>query len=150
MRKRIGIYRATEEARQLIPSLLENPEFEIGAIVDPDADSVRQRLGGMDPGIARVLDERLTVDLDALILDAGLHAIIDAGANGDLAADHPALNERGVQIVTPLTARLLWCFSRTSPNSKADLLTALHEIVESYNLTVDADELFSRVLEIAV
>ncbi|MFB3118338.1 MAG: GAF domain-containing protein, partial [Myxococcota bacterium] len=28
--------------------------------------------------------------------------------------------------------------------------TALHEIVESYNLTVDADELFSRVLEIAV
>jgi GAF domain-containing protein len=29
-------------------------------------------------------------------------------------------------------------------------LTALHEIVESYNLTIDTDELFSRVLEIAV
>jgi GAF domain-containing protein len=49
-----------------------------------------------------------------------------------------------------LTARLLWCFGSASQNSKADLLTALHEIVESYNLTIDADELFSRVLEIAV
>jgi len=150
MRKRIGIYRATEEARQLIPSLLENPEFEIGAIVDPDAESIRQQLGAIDPGIARVLDERMTADIDGLLLDSGLHAVIDASSRGDFAANHPALTERGVQIVTPLTARLLWCFSHASPNSKADLLTALHEIVESYNLTVDADELFSRVLEIAV
>ena len=150
MRKRIGIYRATEEARQLIPSLLENPEFELGAIVDPDAESIRQQFDAIDPGIARVLDECMTADLDALILDADLHAVVDASASGDFAANHPALSERGIQIVTPLTARLLWCFSRTSPNSKADLLTALHEIVESYNLTVDADELFSRVLEIAV
>ncbi len=150
MRKRIGIYRATEEARQLIPSLLENPEFEIGAIVEPDDESIRQHFSAIDPGIARVLDACMTTDLDALILDTNLHAVIDASASGDFAASHPALSERGVQIVTPLTARLLWCFGRTSPNSKADLLTALHEIVESYNLTVDADELFSRVLEIAV
>jgi len=150
MRKRIGIYRATEEARQLIPSLLENPEFEIGAIVEPDRDLVRRQFGAIDPGIARVLDEHMTGDLDALLLDTGLHAVIDASPGGDFAANHPTLGERGVQIVTPLTARLLWCFTRTSPNSKADLLTALHEIVESYNLTVDADELFSRVLEIAV
>jgi diguanylate cyclase (GGDEF)-like protein len=102
MRKRIGIYRATEEARQLITSLLGNPGFELGAIVDPDAESIRQQLDGIDPGIARVLNESMTADPEALI------------------------------------------------NSKIDLLTALHEIVESYNLTVDADELFSRVLEIAV
>ena len=42
MRKRIGIYRATEEARQLIPSLLENPELDSAVIVDPDAESIRQ------------------------------------------------------------------------------------------------------------
>jgi diguanylate cyclase (GGDEF)-like protein len=150
MRKRIGIYRATEEARQLIPSLLENPEFEIGAIVEPDAESIRQQLGAIEPSVARVLDERMTADLDALLLDTDLHAVIDASSRSDFSASHPALSERGIQIVTPLTARLLWCFSHTSPNSKADLLTALHEIVESYNLTVDADELFSRVLEIAV
>ncbi len=150
MRKRIGIYRATEEARQLIPSLLENPAFEIAAIVDPDAESIRQQFGAIDPGVARVLDERMSADLDALLLDPDLHAIVDASSRGDFAANHPALTERGIQVVTPLTARLLWCFSSASRNSKSDLLTALHEIVESYNLTIDADELFSRVLEIAV
>jgi len=150
MRKRIGIYCATEEARQLIPSLLENPELEIGAVVDRAADSVRQQLCAADPALARVLDEKLTSDLDALLRDANLHAVVDASPSGDFAATHPELTERGVQIVTPLTARLLWCFRRSSRDSKSELLTALHEIVESYNLTVDADELFSRVLEIAV
>ncbi|MBW2715399.1 MAG: GAF domain-containing protein [Deltaproteobacteria bacterium] len=150
MRKRIGIYSATDEARQLIPSLLENPELEIAAIVDPDAESIRQQFGSIDSGLVRVLDERLTSDVNALLLDANLHAVVDASSNGDFAANHPALTERGIQIVTPLTARLLWCFSRASRNNKGDLLTALHEIVESYNLTIDADELFSRVLEIAV
>jgi diguanylate cyclase (GGDEF)-like protein len=150
MRKRIGIYCATEETRQLIPSLLENPELEIGAVVDRAADSVRQQLGAADPALARVLDEKLTSDLDALLRDANLHAVVDASPRGDFAASHPELTERGVQIVTPLTARLLWCFRRSSRDSKSELLTALHEIVESYNLTVDADELFSRVLEIAV
>jgi len=159
MRKRIGIYRATEEARQLIPSLLENPELEIAAIVDPDAESIRQRFGAVeprqpfgaiDPGVARVLNERMTTDLDALLLDPNLHAVVDASSSGEFAANHQALTERGIQVVTPLTARLLWCFGSDSRNRKSDLLTALHEIVESYNLTIDADELFSRVLEIAV
>jgi GAF domain-containing protein len=150
MRKRIGIYRATEEARQLIPSLLDNPELEIAAIVDPDAASIRQQFGAIEPGVARVLDEQMTADLDALLLDPDLHAVVDASSRGDLAENNPALNERGIQVVTPLTARLLWCFGSASQNSKSDLLTALHEIVESYNLTIDADELFSRVLEIAV
>jgi len=150
MRKRIGIYRATEEARQLIPSLLENPELEIATIVDPDAESIRQQFGTIDPGVARVLGERMTDDLDTLLLDPDLHAIVDASSHGEFSANHSTLAERGIQIVTPLTARLLWCFSHTAQNCKSELLTALHEIVESYNLTVDADELFSRVLEIAV
>jgi GAF domain-containing protein len=150
MRKRIGIYSATDEARQLIPLLLKNPGFEIAAVVDPDTESIRQQFGSIDSGLVRVLDERLTSDVNALLLDPNLHAVVDASSNGDFAANHPALTERGIQIVTPLTARLLWCFSRASRNNKRDLLTALHEIVESYNLTIDADELFSRVLEIAV
>ena len=124
MRKRIGIYSATEEARQLIPSLLENPEFEIAAIVDPDAESIRQQLGAIDPGVARMLEERMTTDLDALLLDPNLHAVIDASSSGDFAANHPTLTERGIQVVTPLTARLLWCFSPTSRNNKSDLRRA--------------------------
>ncbi len=131
MRKRIGIYRATEEVHQLISSLLENPELEIAAIVDPDAESIRQQFGTIDPGVARVLAEKMTADLDPLLLDPDLHAVVDASSHGDFAANHATLAERGIQIVTPLTARLLWCFSHTSQNSKSDLLTALHEILKS-------------------
>ncbi|HXV37103.1 MAG TPA: GAF domain-containing protein [Myxococcota bacterium] len=150
MRKRIGIYRAGEEARQLIPALLENPEIELAAIVDPDAAAIRSQLDRVEPQVARVLGDHLTDDVGALLRDPHLHAVIDSGTSGELAAKHADLATRGVQIVTPLTARLLWCFSRASRSSKTDLLTVLHEIVESYNLTIDADELFSRVLEIAV
>ncbi len=150
MRKRIGIHRATEEARQLIPSLLENPGIEIAAVFDPDAADLRARLGKMDPDTADVLARLLSDDLSVLSSEPPLHAVVDAGHEGDLAAQHPELLQRGTQIVAPLTARLLWCFSPTSGNSKSELLSALHEIVESYNLTIDADELFTRVLEIAV
>jgi GAF domain-containing protein len=97
-----------------------------------------------------VLNRQLTDNLDSLLLDSSLHAVLDASADGDFAARHSELTKRGIQIVTPLTARLLWCFSSASSNSQSELLLALHEIVDSYNLTIDADELFTRVLEIAV
>ena len=150
MRKRIGIYRATDEARQLIPALLENNEIEIASIFDPEAETLRQNLSDMDATAAQVLNRQLSDDLDSLLLDASLHAVLDASAEGNFAAQHSELTQRGVQIVTPLTARLLWCFSSASSDSQSELLLALHEIVDSYNLTIDADELFTRVLEIAV
>jgi signal transduction protein with GAF and PtsI domain len=55
-----------------------------------------------------------------------------------------------VQIVTPLVARLLWGYGGSQRDRKAELLQALQEVVESYNLTVDSDELFRRMLEIAL
>src|SRR5439155_106891 len=54
------------------------------------------------------------------------------------------------QVVSPLTARLLWGLGVPSHDRQADLLQALHEVVDSYNLTVDTDELFVRMLEIAI
>ena len=78
MRKRIGIYRATEEARQLIPSLLENPELEIAAIFDPDAESIRQRFDTMQRGVADVLSSRLTADLETLQSDSGVMARVSS------------------------------------------------------------------------
>jgi diguanylate cyclase (GGDEF)-like protein len=76
--------------------------------------------------------------------------VIDASPAADFAARHPELAARGVQIVTPLTARLLWGYGAAPADHKADLLQALHEVVEGYNLTVDVDELFTRMLEIAL
>jgi GAF domain-containing protein len=149
MRKRIGIYGATEEALHLIPLLEENPEVEIGAICDADAAALRERLPNLSPSIADTLRTRLTEDPDALRADPELYAIIDSAGDGDFARRYPEVAERGVQIVAPLTARLLWGYGSTSGDHKGELLQALHEIVESYNLTVDADEVFRRMLEIA-
>jgi GAF domain-containing protein len=150
MRRRIGIYGATEEALQLIPLLLANPEVEIAGVFDPDPAALRERLGSLAPEIAEALRGRVLADAKALVADPGLFAVIDAGVNGDFASAFPELAARGLQVVTPLVARLLWCYSATSADHKAELLQALHEVVESYNLTVDAEELFRRMLEIAI
>jgi diguanylate cyclase (GGDEF)-like protein len=150
MRKPIGIWGATEEALQLIPLLAANPEVEIAAVFDPDAARVRERLSSLDPALAAVLESKLTDDPAALAGGADLHAVIDAGPEPGFAAAHPESAERGVQIVTPLMARLLWGYGTASKDHKSELLQALHEVVESYNLTVDADELFGRMLEIAL
>jgi len=144
MRRRIGICGATEETLQLIPLLSANPEVEIAAIFDPDAAAARERWAS-DPELAGLIS-----DDPACLGDARLHAVVDAGAGGSCEERFPDLARSGVQILPPLTARLLFAYGPSSADRKAELLQALHEVVESYNLTIDADELFRRMLEIAL
>ncbi len=149
MRKRIGIYGATDETLQLIPLLEANPEVEIAAIYDPDPTALRERLNALEPEIAETLRGRLVPDDSSLADDVRLHAVIDSGSCAPFASSFPEASERGVQVVTPLAARLLWGYGATSSDRKAELLQVLHEVLESYNLTIDTDELFGRMLEIA-
>jgi GAF domain-containing protein len=150
MRRRVGIHGATDEALALIPLLTANPGIEIVRVQDAGADALAARFAYLDPGVAALLERTLSSDPDALAADTSLHAVIDATPAGDFAARHPELAARGVQIVTPLTARLLWGYGAAPADHKPDLLQALHEVVEGYNLTVDIDELFTRMLEIAL
>jgi GAF domain-containing protein len=150
MRKRIGIYGASDEALALIPLLSANPNVEIAAVVDPDALQILGRLPHLEPGVAALLEHTLGNDPQALIGDASLHAVIDASAGRPFAERFPAALERGLQVVSPLTARLLWGLGVPSQDAKAELLQSLHEVVESYNLTIDPDEVFARMLEIAI
>ncbi len=150
MRKRIGIYGASDEALALIPLLSANPAVEIAAVVDPDALELLERLPRLPPGVAALLEQTLTNDPQALVGDTSLHAVIDAGQGRPFAKRFPTALERGLQVVSPLTARLLWGLGVPSHERQVDLLQALHEIVDSYNLTVDSDELFVRMLEIAI
>jgi GAF domain-containing protein len=144
MRRRIGICGATDETLQLIPLLAANPEIEIAAIFDPDAAAARDRWAS-DPELAAQVS-----DDPACLGDTHLHAVVDAGAEVSCDERFPHLARSGVQIVPPLTARLLWAYGPSSADRKAELLQALHEVVESYNLTIDADDLFRRMLEIAI
>ena len=62
MRRRIGIYGATEEALQLIPLLLANPEVEIAGVFDPNPTALRKRLGSLAPETAEALRGRVQAD----------------------------------------------------------------------------------------
>jgi hypothetical protein len=148
MRRRIGIYGATDEALQLIPPLLANPEVEVAGLYDPDPNALRERLRALPRDVAEGLHGLIQADPATLVQDPTLYAVIDS--EGGFAQRFPETAERGVQVVTPLVARLLWCYGATSPDRKTELLHALHEVVDSYNLTVDPDELFRRMLEIAI
>jgi GAF domain-containing protein len=150
MRKRIAICGASEETLALVPLLEANPEVEIPVVYDPDPVAARARLAQLPPATAERMEARLTDDLGKVAATPGLHAVIDSGLEPPFASSAPDAAASGVQIVAPLTARLLWGYGVSARDHKGELLQALHEVVESYNLTVDTDELFSRMLEIAL
>jgi GAF domain-containing protein len=150
MRKRIGIYFATEEALQLLPGLAANPDVELAAVFDANPAALRERVPALERGLLRSLEAHLTHDVAGLASDTSLYAVVDASPDASFATRFPEVGERGVQIVSPLVARLLWGFGGSQRDRKGELLQALHEVVESYNLTVDTDELFRRMLEIAI
>jgi GAF domain-containing protein len=142
VRKGLAIYGASEEALGLAAALEQNAEVEVVGVY------------ASDPAAARRLAERLHVavpiDRDPALFTRPLHAVVDAGVEPPFAEAFPGVATHDLQVVSPLTARLLWGIGAAGPDRKAELLQALHEIVESVNLTVDTDELFSRMLEIAM
>jgi diguanylate cyclase (GGDEF)-like protein len=150
MRKRIAIYGSSEEMLQLIPLLAANPDVEIAGIWDPDPEGFAARLAAVAPRAASGIESWLVRDPAALARDPGLYAVIDASGGSEFAERFPETAERGVQIVSPLTARLLWGYGAPAADRKLEVLGALQEVVESYNLTVNTDELFERMLEIAL
>jgi diguanylate cyclase (GGDEF)-like protein len=139
----------SDEGVQLIPLLSENPELELALIVDADLDGARQRLAALGPELAAASQECLTGDPEQLTALSGLAAVIDA-RRPDADETPAAVLARGIPIVTPGTARLLYARGASDPGRREELLQALHEIVESVDLTLDSGELFARVLEVAV
>lgn len=148
MRKRVGIFGASDEALGLIPLLEANPTVEIARVCDPDAASLRERFPRLDPGVVGVLERVLTDDPHEFAASA-LDAVVVASPE-ELAASLPEGALGAARIVTPLAAKLLWGYSGPPAERKAELLQVLHEVVESVDLTIDIDELFTRVLEIAL
>ena len=150
MRKRLVIAGHSAEGIALIPHLEANPEVEVYAILTDDPETARRELERTDPRLAAQLADSMTDDAEAILRTSGLVAIIDADLSGPLRA---ALNEapgRGIQVTTPLLAKLLFAFGPVDTTRKPDLLQALTEILESYNMTIDRRGLLNRILQIAV
>jgi GAF domain-containing protein len=150
MTRRLAIVGVTDEVIELLTQLEGRPELEVAAVFDADLASARARLGRLAPARAGLLAALLTDDPARVDAQDDLFAVVDAGAGGAFPARFPNLARRGVQVLTPLTARLLFGPAAPAPDRKRELLQALHEIVESVDLTVDADQLCARVLEVTV
>ncbi len=150
MRRRIGIDGATDETLRLIPLLNANPEVEVARVWDPDPQAALERARLVAPDLPSQLQHVLAEPPRSPADWSDLHAVIDAEAGGAFARRHPEAVERGLQIVTPLTARLLWGYGMAARERKNELIQALSEVVESVELTIRSEELFQRMLEIAV
>ncbi len=142
MRKGLVIYGASEEALGLVPILEDNPEVEVLGVFSRDREAAEHQARRMRVGV--------TVTDDPSLFARPLHAVIDAGVAEPFAEAFPDTISADVQVVSPLTARLLWGYGASGSDRKGELLQALHEIVESVNLTIDPNELFERMLEIAM
>ena len=148
MRRRLGIWGASEESLRLLRLLSGNPDVEVLRIFDDSVATALERARGIGTALAHHVAPILLDDEAAFFAETEFDAIIDA--RGDFASHVPAGPRAAIQTVTPLTARLLWGYGVAPRDRKAELLQALHEVVESVDMTVAADELFERMLEIAV
>jgi diguanylate cyclase (GGDEF)-like protein len=150
MPRRVGIFGVSEETLQLMRLLVVNPQLDLTGIWDPQPEAAAALAARVAPEIAGQVASLVSGDLDAFVGDGHLDFVIEGGVSPTFARRFPHAAERGVQILSPLTARLLWGYETATQDRKAELLTALSEVVESVELTIDSDVLFTRMLEIAV
>jgi len=150
MRKRVAIAGCTSEGLALIPLLEANPEIDVCAVYAPQLERARAELARAKPRRAEVLQRILTDDADALLGTPGLVALVDAGLEASQRAILHDAPGRGIQVTTPLIARLLFAFGPIDAAHRADLLAALAATLDSYHLTIDRKALLDRALQIAV
>lgn len=148
MRRRVGIWGASDESLRLLRLLLANPGVEVPRIYDADVAAALERARALGPALGGHVAPLLVDDPAAFFGEQQYDAIVDA--TGDAASHVRARPLPTPQIVTPLMARLLFGYGVAPRDRKAELLQALHEVVESVELTIETDELFERMLEIAV
>jgi diguanylate cyclase (GGDEF)-like protein len=150
MRKQIGVFGVNEEVLRLAQLLETNPNIEIVRYWAADKDAALEDAYLVGAEIAGHLKPLLTDDLNAFLSPGDLDAVVDSGGSPSFASVFPDAADGELQILKPLTARLLWAYGVVNQDRKAELLQALGEIVESVDLAIDSDELFLRMLDIAV
>lgn len=150
MRKQIGVFGVNEEVLRLTQLLATNPAIEVVRYWAPDKDAALEVAYQVGAEIAAQLKPLLTDDLNAFLSPGDLDAVIDSGGSPSFGSVFPDAADGRLQILKPLTARLLWAYGVVNQDRKSELLQALAEIVESVDMAIDSDELFQRMLDIAV
>ncbi len=150
MRKRLAVVGHSEEGLSLIPRLEANPDVEICAILTDDVSAACHGLANVAPGLDERFAALMTDDAERVLRTQGLVAMIDADPPEIFRDTLNVAPDRGIQVTTPLIAKLLYAFGPVDATRKPDLLLALGEILEGYNLTIDRRGLLQRILQIAI
>jgi predicted dehydrogenase len=88
MRRRIGIWGATDESLRLMQLVAGNARVEVTRIFDRDLRSARERARGLGHALAHHVEPLLTDDVAAFFAEPDFDAVVDA--SGDLASGRPA------------------------------------------------------------
>ena len=150
MRRPVGLYGMTDETLELADLLASSSLVEVVRVYDADPTATLERARGRGGELADFLLLVATDDYDSFVQTPGLEIVVDATPDGEFHRRMPDAAARNIQVVAPRAARLLWAHDTHSPDRKTELLHVLSEMVDSVELTVDSDELFTRMLEIAI
>ena len=150
MGRRIAVYGATDEALQLLPLLTSHPDIEVAAVFDPQAAVHRRRLALLDPPLAAVLQRLLSDDPRVLSDDPRLEAVVDAGIAPPFRSRFAPLVARGLEVLSPFSARLLWGAPAATADPRRELLQALEEIAAAVDLSAAPTALFARLLDVSI
>jgi hypothetical protein len=147
---RIGVFGINEEVLRLAELLKTNPNAQIVRYWTADADTARTQAIRVGGDVAAQLERHMTEDMNAFLADGNLDAVVDSGAGPSFLSVFPNAGGGRLQVLRPLTARLLWAYGDVGQDRKSELLQALAEVVELVDLAIDTDALFLRMLDIAV
>lgn len=156
--KKVAIIGGGKEGLSLLPMLRKSKDTTVVMIVDRNPNALIFKLNELGYKISADLNIEVTSNLSAIIHCKDLTLIIDASEDEETHLILRSFNLDNVEIISPLSARLIWGHMGESGapqvslvrSEKAGLLASLKEIVDAVNLTKDKKELLSMVLRVAL
>lgn len=156
--KRIAIMGGTKEGLSLLPLLEKDPSVRVELIVEPNKNALIFKLDELGFRLAHKFNTRISSDWNDLLAEKELDMIIDASSDPGTRAFLDKQTFESAEILSALTARLLWTSKGREGEKVPDgtqgrhskLFASLNEIVEAVNLTKDKKQVTSLILKVAI
>jgi len=150
MRERLVIYEPDEGAWHLAVELLANPEVAIAAIVVPDDVAEPAESVPMFARLRRALLSCVTRDAASAAADSEITAVIDASSPPRFRERHPDVEARGIAVLPPFAARLLWTAEDAAGAGPARAARRIRELAETVPPFADRTSVCDGLLALAI
>lgn len=157
--KNVVIIGGNKEALSLLPVLVQDRSARVSMIADPNPHAMLFKLREMGYRLAPKLNIKLTTDLAELKRLPKIDIIINALNLTSIDKFLEAREFRGVEKLSPLSAKLLWqvrssagaaVASKGAGGTYNELLSSFREMIDVIRLTSDRNELLSDILNLAI